>query len=191
MCECGAAVFIVKTQECKKCYHARYRVENRERFRGYDRKAYVPKPMVYTAAVPTTAPCTYDAAHQRIRYWRGLPSQHQCPCGAQAEEWAYRNNGSSYEMSGPRRKLYDSGRWETVTSTWSTHIKDYDALCHECHVYRDRWEPRLAQQEAGIQLANVPHVERPQLEKSFFEPNFDTPAAAPQNPSLINPQEAL
>lgn len=169
MCECGGNVYIKKTQECKRCYYARYRAENWQRVRDCDNKRYVPKPIVYTAAAPPTGPCSYDAAHQRVRYYRGRPTQHTCQCGAQATEWSYRNNDSAYEMSGPRRKLYRSGEWETVTSTWSTHIKDYDALCHACHVFRDRWLPRLT------------------TVNGFFEIASETPAAALQ---LLSPEAA-
>ena len=89
-----------------------------------------------TAAVPTTAPCSYDAAHQRVRYWRGRPSQYLCVCGSQAEEWSYRNY-SEYEMTGQRQKLYPNGTYGWINSRWSTHVKDYDALCVRCHEERD------------------------------------------------------
>lgn len=163
MCECGSEVYIQKTQECRRCYMRRWNQENRDKRNAYDRARYERKPMVYTAAVPLTTPCTYSGAHQRVYAYRGRASQHVCPCGMQAQEWSYRG-GSSYQMSGPRRKRYDSGKWETVTSTWSTNVTDYDPLCRECHEIRDS--------------------------KGFFELSTNTPAAAPQNPSLIADQRS-
>lgn len=131
--DCGREVFIKSTQECRKCYKARYTVENRERRNTADRAKYA---RLVTVAGPTTAPCSYDAAHQRVEYWRGRACEYVCPCGVQAEEWSYRNF-SEYEMTGQRRKKYPNGNYGWITSTWSTHVKDYDPLCCNCHEVRD------------------------------------------------------
>lgn len=131
--DCGREVAIKKTQECRKCYKARYTVENRERRNADDRAKYQP---LITVAGPTTAPCSYDAAHQRVEYWRGLAKSHTCFCGKPAEEWSYRNY-SEYEITGTRKKLYPSGTYGPISSKWSTHVKDYDALCVGCHQIRD------------------------------------------------------
>lgn len=116
MCECGRKTYCKGM--CRSCY---------------EKSRYQP---LITAAVPPTTPCTYDAAHQRVYYYRGRARERVCPCGAQAEEWSYRG-GSSYEMQGVRERRYARGRIDVVHSTWSTNITDYDALCHECHVIRD------------------------------------------------------
>jgi hypothetical protein len=133
MCECGREVFILKTMECKRCYQARWREENLEKRRAQDRaaaaKRYTPAPMVYTAAVPPTTPCSYEVAHQRVAYYRGSASTHVCTCGVQAEQWSYRNT-SAYEIEGTRPN-------KSGTFKWSSNITDYDALCRRCHDIRD------------------------------------------------------
>lgn len=144
MCECGRKLY--SKGKCRRCY---------------ERARYQP---LITAAVPTTKPCSYDAAHQRVEYWRGRACERVCPCGAQAEEWSYRNS-SSYEMTGQRRKRYPNGSYGWINSKWSTNITDYDALCRDCHELRDS--------------------------KSFSDVALPSPGGAPQNPSLINLQEAL
>ena len=164
MCECGAEVFIVKTQECKRCYQARWRAENLEKRRAQDRAAqarrYVPV-LTYTAAVPPTTACSYEVAHQRVRNYRGKASQRVCVCGAQAEQWSYRNS-SSYEQQGTREGKPGVFRW-------STNITDYDALCRPCHEERD--------------LGKV--------HKGFFLTASSVPPSAPHFLSLTGRQEAL
>jgi len=100
----------------------------------YEKARYMP---LITAAVPTTAPCSYDAAHQRVEYWRGRAVEHTCLCGEPAEEWSYRNF-STYEMTGQRRKRYPNGSYGMINSRWSTNVTDYDALCKPCHEVRDQ-----------------------------------------------------
>lgn len=100
----------------------------------YEKGRYMP---LIGASVPTTAPCSYDAAHQRVEYWRGRASEHTClSCGAPAEEWSYRNY-SEYEISGQRSKRYPNGTYGMINSKWSTHVKDYDPMCCDCHEVRD------------------------------------------------------
>lgn len=125
-CQCGKPVFIKKTGECQSCYNARY-------FREH----YIPKsnPRDRAGTTPETAtPCTYDAAHLRVRRVRGLPSEHVCSeCGDHAEEWAYRNE-SAYEMQGWHTTRKRGGKqW----SSWSPCVWDYDPLCRDCHHQRD------------------------------------------------------
>ncbi|WP_457950417.1 hypothetical protein ACTAQI_07495 [Pseudarthrobacter sp. alpha12b] len=163
---------IQKTQECSRCYQARRRAENpeafREKWRQAKAEAYVPAELLITAAVPPTTACSYDAAHQRVKHYRGYASKHVCPCGAQAQEWSYRG-GSSYEMQGAHTKRYNSGKQGEVFSTWSTNITDYDALCRPCHEERD--------------LGKV--------HKGFFLTASSVPPSAPHFLSLTGCQEAL
>jgi hypothetical protein len=122
------ATRVCTTDGCERKYYAKDMCRSH-----YEKKRYMP---LITAAVPTTAPCSYDAAHQRVEYWKGLAKDRLCPCGAQAEEWSYRNY-SEYEMTGQRKKLYPNGTYGWINSKWSTHVKDYDALCKDCHEERD------------------------------------------------------
>lgn len=121
-----------KLCDCGKKYYAKGKCRS-----CYEKSRYQP---LITAPVPTTAPCTYDAAHQRVEYWRGLAKSHQCAeCGGAAEEWSYRNSSKGgYEMTGQRRKRYPNGSYGMINSRWSTNITDYDPLCSGCHEDRDR-----------------------------------------------------
>lgn len=136
-CKCGSdKIRCAKTSECNRCYQARRRVENPEKFRKawrQDKAArYVPaeKPQE-----PRTAPndtCSYTAAHKRVARWRGSAKEFDCiACGNPAEEWSYRG-GSNFEQSGlsARRR---NGKTHYVNTTWSGYIFDYDPRCVGCH----------------------------------------------------------
>jgi hypothetical protein len=142
MCACGSKTY--SKGMCRRCYErARYSAT---------------ATLIYTAAVPSTEPCTYDAAHQRVYYWRGRARTHTCPCGKQAEEWSYRGN-STYEMTGTRERKYARGRIDVVHSKWSTNPCDYDALCRDCHELRDVHGvdvfSRRAPEVPGVPLQNL------------------------------------
>lgn len=124
MCECGEPAAIYTTSECMRCYHRRYYREHHK-----------PKPPApKRGATPETSkPCSYFAAHSRVRAIRGLPSEHECTdCGQRAEEWAYRNS-SPHEISGTVRK---NGKGEQE-ARWSPLVWDYDPMCKPCHRTRD------------------------------------------------------
>lgn len=125
VCGCGEPIFIKKTGQCSRCYQ-------REYARHRSRRA----PLVYTADVPTTRPCSYEAAHSRVRHWRGRATEHRCAdCGAGAEDWSYRG-GSRWEQAGDR--TYDvRGVRTTTPRVWSRHVMDYEPLCRACHHARD------------------------------------------------------
>lgn len=56
----------------------------------------------------------YDAVHYRLRTQRGKASSHVCPCGVQAQEWAYdKPSGHSPDLS------------------------KYTPMCRSCHKRRD------------------------------------------------------
>jgi len=139
-CNCGSTnIRILSTSECGKCYQARRRAEKPEVFRANWRKAakesYVPAEKPQTAAVAPTTECTYDAAHLRVKRFRGKASSHSCTCGEQAQEWSYRG-GSDYEQTGVRLR-WTRGEKKELNSVWSRYIMDYDALCIKCHDLRD------------------------------------------------------
>jgi hypothetical protein len=120
---------VCTTEGCERKYYSKNLCRSH-----YEKSRYMP---LITAAVPTTKPCSYDAAHQRVEYWRGRACEHTCVCGSPAEEWSYRNY-SEYEMTGQRMKKYPNGSYGPINSRWSRHVKDYDALCKSCHEERDQ-----------------------------------------------------
>lgn len=123
-----APVFIKKSMECKKCYYRRYFHERHPRELGPTRE-----PLGFTLRSAT--PCSYDAAHMRVRATRGLPHTHDCvECGGAAEEWSYRG-GSEHEIQG--EVTFRHKRGGTKWSRWSPYVWDYDPLCRECHHVRD------------------------------------------------------
>lgn len=143
-CECGAEVFIKKTQECRRCYNRRYA---RERY------VVAPINMGLYPAMPPTNPCSYSQAHHRLARWRGRARYHTCQCGAPAESWSYRGD-SQHEQEG---LVPDGDKQKFVR--WSPWIMDYDPLCLVCHMERDghtgdpiaqaeknraRWRERMA-----------------------------------------------
>ena len=136
-CQCGSTeIRCAKTSECNKCYQARRRAENPEKFRKAWREAarvaYVPAEKLQEPRTAPTEDCSYTAAHKRVARWRGAAGEHTCiDCGKPAEEWSYRG-GSSFEQTGPsaRRK---NGKTIYVNSTWSGYIMDYDPRCVPCH----------------------------------------------------------
>ncbi|WP_404311310.1 hypothetical protein LG314_07960 [Agrococcus terreus] len=128
-CACGAEVYIKKTGECRRCYFQRYHREHPKPL----------KPKVIGCAIPHPARMkapSYENAHQRVYYWRGRASAHQCQCGKQAAEWSYRN-GSRWERTHERIKPNKDGTIRTVLARYSTNVMDYDALCKDCHLARD------------------------------------------------------
>lgn len=124
-CDCGEPVFIIKTGECQRCYNKRYAREHASR--------YVPRPKVERE--PQRTPCTYATAHHRVYSERGKATEHTCPCGQPAQQWALNNNSPRIQHGTRLRQRYD--REYTVNSTWSPDPMDYDALCITCHAERD------------------------------------------------------
>ena len=121
MDQCRNEVAIQSTGECRKHYRSRWHRE-----KG-------PKPK---GKVIPTSPCTYGAAHMRVKRWRGKATEYTCTCGNQAEEWAYLT-GSPFEITGPYTVFYADGRKYVTTVSWSPAIWDYTPLCKTCHVAMD------------------------------------------------------
>lgn len=69
----------------------------------------------------------YHAVHARLRRLRGPASDHQCVCGAQANEWAYVSDESD-----PLARVDDQGR------RYSTDLSKYFPMCTKCHYKSDR-----------------------------------------------------
>lgn len=76
-------------------------------------------------------PIRYQTAHQRVAYWRGRASIHECACGAPAQEWAYMHN-CPYEQIG------DGGGF-VQECRYSPDPMAYVALCAPCHEAIDKW----------------------------------------------------
>jgi hypothetical protein len=82
-------------------------------------------------------PPTYRAMHYRVRATRGKASEHACPCGAQAAEWAY-------DKLDPDERIGDDhGR----PVPYSLDVERYVAKCVSCHrrmdpktVYVSAWK---------------------------------------------------
>ncbi|SDS78883.1 hypothetical protein SAMN04489716_1619 [Actinoplanes derwentensis] len=87
---------------------------------------------------PKPVSSSYMSAHQRLKRRRGKATEHTCPCGKPAKEWAY-NHACPNEMKEWREARQikghgtQSGRW----MPFSQDIEMYDALCYECHAARD------------------------------------------------------
>lgn len=129
---------------CLRCYHRAYARRRRARrtgitlaicpacdkrpiSRGYgDRCLECGRRRLYST------PCSYEAAHRRIRRARGAASEWRCiRCGAQAEQWSYRE-GSPREIAGARVVRRHGG---AIVSNvrWSPDPADYDPLCAADH----------------------------------------------------------
>lgn len=63
---------------------------------------------------------TYTAAHYRVKHARGKASDHTCPCGERAFEWAY-------DHKDPDEKRDPKGR------PYSIHPHHYAPMCRRCH----------------------------------------------------------
>lgn len=89
-------------------------------------------------AFDLTKPISYETAHYRVARWRGRASIHQCECGAQAHQWAYRKN-SPHEQVGTTH----SARGD-IEVRFSPDPMDYDPMCRSCHTRFDRQKSRYA-----------------------------------------------
>lgn len=69
----------------------------------------------------------YIAAHHRVYSSKGKATNHLCPCGAQAHEWAYQG-GCENELIDPRGRRY------------SPDPDRYEPMCRKCHRALDRFE---------------------------------------------------
>lgn len=77
-------------------------------------------------------PCSYEAAHARVRRARGNANEWRCArCGEVAEQWAYLGD-SPREIRG-RREWIKNGRRRVSELAWSPDPADYSALCRICH----------------------------------------------------------
>lgn len=146
-CACGAPVAIRKTGECRRCYGRRWHAE-------HSRRNEPQRPCHSCCKRPAVAgvdlclsclrlsrrpalhekPCSYHAAHDRLKAARGPASNWRCvECGKRARHWAF-VSGSLYEQRGP---VHRPGRPDCVMS-WSPNPADYRPLCISCHVAERR-----------------------------------------------------
>lgn len=66
---------------------------------------------------------SYDAAHDRVKRYRGAASSHLCECGRQAEDWAY-------DHTDPDPLIDTKGPY---SDDWNR----YESLCRKCHKTKD------------------------------------------------------
>ena len=138
----------------KRRAHAKTEERRAEKRREIERQA-VAGELAYDKPSIKRDPTTYKSAHNRVRYYRGKPSQYPCvDCGGAATEWAYNNNTDSpYAQEGWHEKEHrknKSGTTRLVWSTWSANPFDYDPMCSSCHRKRD----------AAIMLTGKGHFDR-------------------------------
>jgi len=82
---------------------------------------------------PTTA---YRKIHKTLRVTRGAASQHTCPCGKRALDWAYQFTAGDQEL-----RLPDGSH------PHSANPDDYVAMCRRCHMSFDlEHDPAMADQ---------------------------------------------
>ena len=122
--DCGKPVTYRSAGLCKTCYKRQWWRDN------VQKKDRIPNS-------ETTYPISYTAAHMKLRTHRGRARDYKCQagCGAQAQEWAYRN-ASPYEQVGTET-VYMNGKTYETNAKWSPYIWDYDPLCRQCHYKRD------------------------------------------------------
>lgn len=72
---------------------------------------------------------SYQGAHKRVHYYRGMASLYQCFCGKPAFDWAWCHVENQYTRIGP---FNGTDRW------YSLCVWDYFALCRKCHLSFDR-----------------------------------------------------
>lgn len=70
-------------------------------------------------------PVSYTAIHHTLRTRFSPASEHTCPCGSPAAEWAYRYTGDP--------ELRDANG----NNPHSTNPADYAAMCRACHIAFD------------------------------------------------------
>lgn len=74
-------------------------------------------------------PCSYSAAHVRVKYTFGYASGHSCvDCGQAAEHWSY-NHAADVELS----QTVSSGFGRNIDVVYSADPHDYDPRCQPCH----------------------------------------------------------
>lgn len=76
---------------------------------------------------------TYLGAHYRVHAERGRASEHTCPCGAPAAQWAY-DHADPEELTEAR--INQGGRRRVMR--YSAKPEHYVAMCVPCHVRWDR-----------------------------------------------------
>jgi len=68
---------------------------------------------------------TYSGAHANVTLHRGRAAEHECPCGAQAKEWALRHGAPGIQSNSDGQEF-------------STEPNDYAPMCFRCHRLYDK-----------------------------------------------------
>jgi hypothetical protein len=73
---------------------------------------------------------SYRSAHHRVSRVRGKASEHRCPCGARAKDWAYMHTDPD-QIEGVTGK---------GTRAWfSVKPEHYEPRCRSCHTKMDNF----------------------------------------------------
>ncbi len=96
---------------------------------------------------------SYEVAHVRMRKLHGQARERVCPCGKQAEQWAYAHTDPD-ELTGS----YVRPSGKVGTMVYSLDPAHYVAMCDACHRHYDVLARRI--RRAGIYPRDLfPHAE--------------------------------
>lgn len=108
------------------------------------------------------ASALYQRAHTNLKRVRGKASEHTCPCGKPARDWAYQFTGETIrEADGSR--------------PYSNNPDDYEAMCRSCHIQFDtEHDPEYAERRRtgnvdGRAKVNAALAERRKTDPAFVE----------------------
>lgn len=108
------------------------------------------------------ASALYQRAHTNLKRVRGKASEHTCPCGKPARDWAYQFTGETIrEADGSR--------------PYSNNPDDYVAMCRSCHIQFDtEHDPEYAERRRtgnvdGRAKVNAALAERRKTDPVFVE----------------------
>jgi hypothetical protein len=107
-------------------------------------------------------PAPYQRAHAEVKRLRGQASEHTCPCGQPASDWAYQFTGETL-------------RAPDGSHPYSLNPNDYTAMCRRCHIRFDlEHGPVMAERRQtgsadGRAKVNVALAERRKTDPEFVE----------------------
>lgn len=82
---------------------------------------------------------SYRSAHHRVGRVRGPASEHLCPCGTQATDWAYMHTDPD-QIEGV------TGRGNSTRAWFSVKPEHYEPRCRSCHTKMDKRAAGAAQE---------------------------------------------
>jgi hypothetical protein len=104
------------------------------------------------------ASAEYQQAHTNLKRVRGNASEHTCPCGKPASDWAYLFTGETLRSPDGSRP-------------YSNNPKDYTAMCRSCHIRFDlEHDPVYAERRReGNARGRAKVVEMSQTDPDYIE----------------------